>query len=121
MAEEVREKLNRGCVDPMDVVEGQNEWLVFAQTRQESSDGPEGPVALGLWSWPLDISEGGESREYRSKLGESLAPEEFEPSGLEQGEIVSERIHQDAERELALELGGPPTQDKVTVPCSSLT
>ena len=109
--QQVHDQLQRGVVGPVDVVEHEHDGLLRREPPEQRAHRPMGPEALVLEPAVRHVPAG--RRQHLRELAGAIADERRDAVGAERGDVVVERGHPDAERQLALELRAAPAQHEV--------
>ena len=112
--EQVRDQLHRRRVRPVQVVDREHERTPAGEAVEQAAHGAVGAVPLGWQRHRRVVDQPGQRREHAGQLVE-LEVQWFELVTIQRGEVVVERIDEDAEGFTLLELGRPSREDEVAV------
>ena len=103
-AQQRHEEIGRGGVGPVEVVEDEHERLGGGELLQQHAYSAVGAIALveGRRQGHRRVGEG---RKQLSELGADSRIEPLEAAGVEPFDVVLERVDEDPERQVLLELG----------------
>ena len=109
-AQQCAQQLDRCRVGPVDIIENEHERRRRRELLQELADGSVGPVPLVLWRH-LDLSS--EPRQRREDVRELCPDRQHLPLGrsIQACHVLIERIDEDGERQLVLELRSRADED----------
>ena len=113
MGDEMADQLDRAGVGPLHVVEHEHDGRLGGERGDQPADGPVRAVALLLQLRPASGGELLEGGEDDRELGCQVARQLLQAPRVEAHEPVVERVAEDAERQLGLELGGAAGQHEV--------
>ena len=111
--EERAEELDRGRIRPVDVVEDEHHWLGLRKRLEQNTDGAVAAVPLVLDRRPSSGCEASQRWEDGRELRPYVVFERVEAARVEAVDVLVERVDEDPEREVELELRRPARQDEV--------
>ena len=110
-AEQRADQLDRRRVGPVDVVEDQHQRLRRREPLEQLPDRAVGAVALVLERDLARLGVLGERWQDARQLRPHVVLDRLEAARLEGADVLVERVHEDPEREVDLELRGTPGED----------
>ena len=106
-AQEMEDELDRRVVGPVQVVEQQRDGALAAQQLEQPAHRPVVAEALGgagrggRLARPVRAHRGGGGQD-----GGQVRPDGFDPARMQGRDVIVQRVHHEAERDVALVLGG---------------
>ena len=108
---EVRRQLERRGVGPLQVVEHEDHRLAGSEALDEIAHGAMDPEPLAGVDGDVDgRTEPLQRREHRRQRAEPIGPQPVDIRRCERAEVAVDRVDQDRERDVGLELRGPSRQ-----------
>ena len=98
----------------MDVVEHEHHGLPRRERLEQRAHCAMRAEALVLEPAERRAAGGGRGRQHARELGQAIPDEPLQALGPQRGDVVIERGHPDAERQLSLHLRATPDQHQVT-------
>ena len=111
--QQVHDQLQRSLVGPVDVVEHEHHGLPRGELLEQRAHCAMRPEALVLEPADRRAAGSGRRRQHACELGQAIPDEPLHAVGPQRGDVVIERGHPDAERQLALHLRSAPDQHQV--------
>jgi hypothetical protein len=96
----------------VEIVEHQHDGLLRGESLEQLADRAVREVALVVLRHG-ELARGAERRQYLGELGAHVVVERRDETWIEPADVLVERIHEDSERQVALELRGAPREDDV--------
>ncbi len=115
-AQQGAEQLDRAGVGPVQVVEDQHQRLGRSEQLEQLAHRAVGAVPLVLQRRPAAVVERAEARKDVRELRASLAVQTLEPPRVEPFGVLVERVDEDPERQIALELRRGAGEHQVAAP-----
>ena len=101
--QQVHEELERRLVRPVQVIEDDDQRLPGGERHEQRAHRAMGAEALVLQRGERHVGRG-DGGQHPRQLGQALAHQLLQPAGCERRDVIVERGHPDAERELLLHL-----------------
>ena len=105
------DEVDRRGIGPVDVVEDEHERARRGQPREQLAHRAMRPVALVLQQARPVIARGRDRRQHVRDLAERLVAQARQHPRVEARDVLVERVDEDPERQVALELGRAAVQD----------
>jgi hypothetical protein len=112
-AQQGAEQLDRRWVGPLEVVEHQDERPPLGQKLEQDADGAMAAIALVLQSDLAGVGEGPQRRQDLPEFRSNLVVERAQALRVETRDVLIQRIDEDRQREVALELRRRSAEDEL--------